>query len=416
MKKCGRSDNTNMKLPDHFCHLPFTYIYPEHNGSWKPCCKSDVYPEKKIPFEEWWYDDADLNELRDALLNEEPTPVLEKYCYPCRVPESKGITSHRQNTLKHFPKDMLDKIVSSYLKTGAIVESDRIYTVKVRGFGNTCNLKCYMCFPGNSTQRVNELLKMPEENSDIFFTDKRGYWHLEQIKQGRKDVSLEVEQIYGTIDAVADYIGIITFSGGEPLLIEEYYNLMDKLIESGHAKYITIVLNTNLTVLGLKDKDIRDYFKEFKHIAINASIDDIFDRDDWIRYPSKFEEVVKNYYELKKCKNVLISVNVTWSILNIANAENILNYFQENDIDFNNNLNFVNSPVVLHPKNYPFKDELIDKYSKSSNKSIRELAQMLTLDFNQEEFDQAISYIKTLDTVRSIKSYDIFTELGEFLT
>ena len=111
-----------------------------------------------------------------------------------------------------------------------------------------------------------------------------------------------------------------------------------------------------------------------------------------------------------------MGVNVTWSILNIANAENILNFFRENNMELNTNLNFVNSPIELNVKNYPFKEDLIQKYSESNDPILNELANAMSADFVQEEFDTAIRYIKDLDRMRKTKSYEIFPELSQFLT
>jgi len=84
----------DLVLPDHFCPQPFTYLYAGHLGSWKPCCKSDVYKDKSnITFDEWWYEDEDLRELRDALLKKEVTPIIDDVCAPCRSQESSGIVS-----------------------------------------------------------------------------------------------------------------------------------------------------------------------------------------------------------------------------------------------------------------------------------------------------------------------------------
>ena len=60
----------DMLISKHFCPQPFVYIYPNHDGSWKPCCKSGTYPKKKMSFDEWWYEDQDLNDLRKALLSD----------------------------------------------------------------------------------------------------------------------------------------------------------------------------------------------------------------------------------------------------------------------------------------------------------------------------------------------------------
>ena len=414
----------DLNLPDHFCPQPFTYLYASHQGSWKPCCKADVYPDKEnLSFEEWWYEDSDLKDLRTAMLNDKVSPVIEDLCAPCRRPEALGIKSYRQHSLDEY-KDMfagrlLSDVIHSYKKSGyaMLPEGDRLFTLKVRGFGNHCNLKCYMCFPPNSTSRMNEMKAANKESIDIFLrSNSDPHEELEKERKKLLDIDAEKTTVYQAIESVSSNISQINFAGGEPVMIEEYYNLMDKFIESGDASEVSVFMNSNLSRLGFKDKNIMNYIDKFKRFFISASIDDIAERDEWIRYPSKFNKVLENYEALSKHPNVDMNVNVTWSILNIANAENIIEYFKDLKIKVNANLNFVNSPICLSVKNYPFKEELIERYSKSDNVILQSLAKSLQEEFVQEEFDAAIRYIKDMDRVRKTKSYKVFPELSQFLT
>ena len=414
----------DLNLPDHFCPQPFTYLYASHQGSWKPCCKADVYPDKEnLSFEEWWYEDSDLKNLRTAMLSDKVSPVIEDLCAPCRRPEALGIKSYRQHSLDEY-KDMfagrlLSDVIHSYKKSGyaMLPEGDRLFTLKVRGFGNHCNLKCYMCFPPNSTSRMNEMKAANKESIDIFLrSNSDPHEELEKERKKLLDIDAEKTTVYQAIESVSSNISQINFAGGEPVMIEEYYNLMDKFIESGDASEVSVFMNSNLSRLGFKDKNIMNYIDKFKRFFISASIDDIAERDEWIRYPSKFNKVLENYEALSKHPNVDMNVNVTWSILNIANAENIIEYFKDLKIKVNANLNFVNSPICLSVKNYPFKEELIERYSKSDNVILQSLAKSLQEEFVQEEFDAAIRYIKDMDRIRKTKSYQVFSELSQFLT
>lgn len=414
----------DLNLPDHFCPQPFTYLYAEHMGSWKPCCKAGVYPDKShLSFDEWWYEDKDLKDLRDALLKDEASPILDNICKPCRIPELNGVKSYRQNALESFkysePAKILSEIIKTYQKTNFAIlpEGKRLFQLKVRGFGNHCNLKCYMCYPLNSSSRVNEMKNAEKDSLNIFFRSNRDpHEKLEKARKKVLDIDAERSKVYDAIESVSSNITQLNLAGGEPIIIEEYYNLMDKFIESGDAPEISIYMNSNLSRLGFKDKNILDYIDKFKRFTIHASIDDIYERDGWIRYPSNFKSVIENYKTLKAYPNIDVAVSVTWSILNIANAENIITFFKENDIDVDTNLNFVMNPQELSIKNYPFKEELIERYLKSNESILNQLAKALEEEFVQEEFDMAIKYIKDMDRIRNTKSYEVFPELSQFLT
>tara|TARA_X000001036_G_C20672906_1_gene803123 strand:- start:882 stop:2123 length:1242 start_codon:yes stop_codon:yes gene_type:complete len=408
-------------FPKNFCPQPFTYIYPNHHGAWKPCCKCQNYPQKKISFDEWWYEDKELKDLRNTLLSDTPydewNENLQNVCERCFGPESRGVKSYRQHSVDSWShpsvKDNLLDMINSFKETGKLVANQRTFIVKVRGFGNECNLKCYMCVPHNSTARNTELLKANEDSVKIFYP--KGHQRLIKNKTIPLDNEYEKQQMYDVIEKMGPYIAQFNFSGGEPVMIKEYYELMDKIIETGQNQNVRIHMNSNLTRLNLGNKHLEEYIPKFKMFFIQASIDDIYERDEWSRYPSKFEKVMENYKYLQNNKKIQIIVHPTWSLLNVANAENILNFFLANSMRINDNINFVSNPSVLHIKNYPHKDFFIEKYKNSKFKMVRELSLELQAEFNQAEFLKAINYIKDLDRIRKTKSWEVYPELSEFL-
>src|SRR6185295_2726653 len=81
------------------------------------------------------------------------------------------------------------------------------------------------------------------------------------------------------------------FFGGEPLLSKENINLLKYCVETGHSKHITVLLNTNGTVYS---DEIVGLFKEFKHVFINFSIDDIGPRFEYQRNGANWNRVQEN--------------------------------------------------------------------------------------------------------------------------
>jgi hypothetical protein len=159
-----------------------------------------------------------------------------------------------------------------------------------------------------------------------------------------------------------------------------------------------------------------DYIPHFKFFSVIASIDDIGERDDYIRYPSKFQDVISNIKKYKNTKNCNIFTNVTWSILNIPNAPEILDRLEKMGVPATPSINVVNSPIDLHPSNHPMRDNLIEKYLNSNNEYLINLGKILqSTPFNNLHFKNAISYIKNLDYKRGTCASDVFPELKEYL-
>lgn len=407
-----------MLISKHFCPQPFVYIYPNHDGSWKPCCKAGTYPKKNMSFDEWWYEDQDLNDLRKALLSDEWSRPLEDVCGPCFGPESRGVKSYRQFQVETWSeplaKGKIERLISFFKHTGEVQAGERMFIVQVKGIGNQCNLKCYMCAPHNSTSRTTELLKGTEETAELFYKGK-GMSRLIFNKTAYLNTDSEKKQLFDVIEELGPYIKKLNFSGGEPAMIGNYYDLMDKIIETGNSKHIQIFMNSNLTRLNLKNRSMADYFPRFDRFDIQASVDDIFERDEYIRYPSKFKKVLENYQYLNSINNVNMSINVTWSLLNAANAENICDFFTENKYRISRMTNFVSNPIELHVKNHPLKDELMERFKESKYRTVREVALEMNDEYNELEFFKAVAYIKDLDRIRNTQSWKVFPELSNWL-
>lgn len=199
-------------------------------------------------------------------------------------------------------------------------------------------------------------------------------------------------------------------------MIKEYYELLDSLIETGDSQEIVMSMNTNCTRTGIHGRDILDYVDKFKEFTVLVSIDDLYERDEFIRYPSKFDTVLDNldkYVNETKCD---VRINITWSLLNISNAPAIIDFFRQRGHQFSKSVNVVTKPEILNPSNHPNRDQLIENYVNSDDEFLVDLARtMMASPFKQEELDKAIDYIKELDQIRGTKSYNIFHELKDYL-
>ena len=67
---------------------------------------------------------------------------------------------------------------------------------------------------------------------------------------------------------LAPYIRSIKIIGGEPLVMKKHYELLEKIIESGHAKHIYLKYQTNLTKTKKGRHNIFTYIPHFKNVSI----------------------------------------------------------------------------------------------------------------------------------------------------
>ena len=271
-----------------------------------------------------------MNEIREKMLNGEKNPL----CITCYKHEESVGHSHRT-------KLITDKLMPT--EVGKI-------SIKLRMYGNYCNLSCVMCHPHNSTTKANEL--KTSGLGDIFWSLSNPYGGntYKQWEETKKDI--------------LDHIHLIDefhLTGGEPLLLPKHWELIME-ISDDMAKNISLTYDTNFTSLKYRNHSIYDLVDKFKKVNFNVSCDHYKDKLSFIRYPIDVESFENN---LMEAKEHIGELSCTVFILNVADVIEIKNYYRENfDIKVKTP-STVHSPMILNVRHLPddIKNSLIEKYS-----------------------------------------------------
>lgn len=305
--------------PDTFCVLPWVNLSTDVNGSLRPCCKfaqpetSNEYqlPNMKEGNLDVLWNDQRFQNLRQAFLDGKKP----KECQSCWDEEAAGMPSFRVQ----WSKDK--KIHTEGMTFNAIAEQGpRAMDLKLN---NVCNLKCRICGP----QASSTFLKEYQERFDIKIEDG-AYWLSNKILgTANEDVILQWAQ---------DLIHL-EVTGGEPMASPENIKVLELLINSGRAKHISILLNTNGT---LYNKKFLDLLVKFKEITLCVSVDDLGERLEYERYPTEWsvvQENIKKFIALKEQNdNLFLTLCPTVSVFNVyylseylqwAKSMNIFTYF-----------------------------------------------------------------------------------------
>jgi organic radical activating enzyme len=111
---------------------------------------------------------------------------------------------------------------------------------------------------------------------------------------------------YKLIDDNLDSVEAIYFAGGEPLLSEYHWYTLDSLVQNGRAKEVVLKYSSNCSTLRYKDKNILDYWKQFKSVIVMASVDEVNERFNYIRWPGDWSSISEN---LKKIRESFDQIN-----------------------------------------------------------------------------------------------------------
>ena len=281
-----------------FCIYPWIHLHAYPTGEAYPCCHSEMqYPVgncKTQSLKEIW-NSAAQRQLRQDMLTETANPA----CGRCYEQEESGFFSGRKSANKHHGHQ-IDRVDATQAD-GTVDQFEMTYW-DIR-FSNLCNLKCRSC-------------------GHIFSSS----WYQDQVKLAGGDWAKnnQVMNIAGRNEKDMweqllphlDYVEQIYFAGGEPLMMEEHYLILEELERRGRFD-VRLIYNTNFTHTKLKKRSVFDYWRKFSSVAVGASLDAMGTRAEYIRKGTDWTTVEHNRREMMSiCPNVDFYISPTLSIMN----------------------------------------------------------------------------------------------------
>jgi len=293
-----------------FCMFPWLHLNTTPKGDIYPCCSNDYqHPfanTKESTLKEAFNNDK-MKELRLNMLREQKSDI----CTFCYRHEEAGPHSFRNYSKDHFAK-YFDEIVPTTQADGT-VEDFKMRYFDIR-FSNICNFKCRTCGSEFSSKWGEEMRKNydPKHPILIHVDDDRGTV-LEEV----------LEHI--------EYIDLAYFAGGEPLITEEHYVMLEHMIRKGRTD-ITLRYNTNASNIKYKSHDVLELWKHFKKIELSCSIDHYGKRAEWIRNGTDWGKVEENLIKFRNLDYIDFQLNTVFSIFNYLTIGEFYQYLKDKNI------------------------------------------------------------------------------------
>jgi hypothetical protein len=325
---------TDKKPSDTWCILPWVHLSTRPDGSVRVCCTANassvgptndkehggqvgiIKDEEGRPsnlnvsdFQTVWNSTYMKNVRKQMLAGEKPPS-----CIKCYKEEASGHRSKRLWETDYWSKRTdVDKLLADTNEDGEVPAN--LAYIDLR-FGTKCQLACVMCSPHDSSGWVKDYKAIfpnvkNESLKEIMGWDNKGStngssynWH--------KQNPVFWEQFYEQMPNMQQ----IYFAGGESLIIEEHYKILEHAIEMGYAKDLELRYNSN----GVEWRDdLFEMWKEFKLVRFHYSIDSIKEMNDYIRYPSDWsrQEEVFHILDTQTSDNVEITIACAVQALNV---------------------------------------------------------------------------------------------------
>jgi sulfatase maturation enzyme AslB (radical SAM superfamily) len=367
----------------YFCPMPWIGLMYNFDGQVKNCIRSDAKTGTLGNIK-----DCDIKEIllgkinltkQHNIVSQSPAAGCHS-CYDLeRGKQGLDIISDRVFYIREFKKTPVD-----FYQPG----QHDLKAIDVR-WTNTCNFSCVYCGPEFSSRWADELGVVIDQPTDQ-----------------------QQEKFQTYIYKHADKLQHVYLAGGEPLLMKQNLELLEKLNPN-----VNLRINTNLSKV---DTGVFDSVSKFKNVHWTVSVETIEAEFEYIRFGGKWSDFLENLNIIRQLDHK-ISFNMLWFLLNYNTVFECVDYLK--GLGFHNNsfiIGALTGPDYLNIRHLPknvlnlLKTKLEFKISKRPGYLLEDSYRNM-LHYIQQPIEQdlvgSFEKLATMDQRRKVDSSQIFKEL-----
>lgn len=334
-----------------WCPLPWSHIGVKNNGTLRMCSHSQNGIGNTVLEQEGRVLTLDDLATTDVLNCDTLKRVRREFlagrypddCRRCEIEAKAGKQSRDQWEAEQHKDILTPERAFAMMDTDGTVDHPFVASYDLR-LGNTCNLRCAPCYPGESNKWFEDYETITGYSD--FAVDGMTYG----LDPAAKDFEwLHDEPAVAALVAKGKGLRKITFGGGEPLIIKQHLPLIKELADRGWAPGIELEYSTNLTLL---PAPILRRWEPFKHVKLCLSIDGVGEVNEAVRFPSRWEMVEKNLRKVEEAPdNISAFTSSTVHLLTIEHYADFMLWLVDQKFK---KINAGMSPVgIAHPVHYP---------------------------------------------------------------
>ena len=286
-----------MNKPETMCLAPWVHTYLSPQTERRLCCASrepaqnfEQYIDTKsgtgryipLTLEQHWNSEH-MRSVRRRMMAGETLPE-------CEVCNDKLLnTSVYRDYFTHLFQHKIPRIFAETTPEGRTSMEPVSWDYR---FSNLCNFKCRMCGDMLSSSWETE----EKTHQMVNWADTKNNWmrpdYREQISQFQ-DSQIEAE-FSAAVEAHA--VEEVYWVGGEPLMYEQHWRYMKRIVELGDGPKLYARYNTNLSRISYRGMDLyRDILAHIRDWQICASLDGTNEIGEYIRTGLDYEQFCSNF-------------------------------------------------------------------------------------------------------------------------
>lgn len=441
-----------------FCALPWIHLATRPNGDARLCCVTNasgantgdhtvglVKKEDGVPAN--FGRETPLEAFNNQYMRSVRLTMLEgkipASCTKCFEEESNGVVSKRIWEMYEWNRDGLDfkKLIRDTSTLGVVPPIIRYLDLRL---GHTCNLKCVMCSPHDSSRWLQDYDKLIEKTKSVQVLKQVGF-----NKESFNNTWYEKPEFWDDVFEQIPHITQLYFAGGEPLMIKEHRRFLDEIIKRGYAKNISLRYNSNGLFV---NEDIINVWSQFKQVRYAFSIDAVMEKNNYIRYPADWDAIERSLWLMDNTpENIHCAIACAVQVFNIKHIIDFakwklsmgfkkINKFSLDEYETGGgiiNLHLLYIPTFLSARILPQKDKeeiaqafadfkqwLWDNYRQDDNfwkdnpygwKRWEGILRFVMANDHSHLLPDFREYVTHLDSIRNLNAKLVFPELSHIL-
>jgi hypothetical protein len=384
-----------MDKPKNLCLAPWVHTYLSPQTERRLCCASREPAQnfqqyidtsagtgKYIPItlEEHWNSEH-MRSVRRRMIAGETLPE-------CEVCNDKLLnTSVYRDYFNQLFESRLADVLEQTDDTGRTTMKPVSWDYR---FSNLCNFKCRMCgdmlsSAWESEQRTHGMINWSNPQNSWMEPAVRGEIHKFQTTQIEAEFSKAVEE---------HRVEEVYWLGGEPLMYEQHWKYMKRIIDLGDGKQVYARYNTNLSRIDYRGINLySDILCHLRDYQICASLDGTGKIGEYIRTGLDYNQWRNNFKQgiAIQAHRRQMRIDFTLTLPGMFEVENIQKLADEFDVDilakvvFSFSPDIVMSPLAL-PREilHPWIDEILSVIKNNTLKDM--LVQLKTRPTFEEQW------------------------------
>lgn len=329
---------------------PWTHTYLSPQTERRLCCASrepaqnfEQYIDtaggsgryEPMSLDEWWNSEH-VRRIRRQMMAGELPPE-------CEVCDKKLLNTdvyrdYFWHLFKHRYEEIWETTDESGRTTSPVISWDY-------RFSNLCNFKCRTCGDMlSSSWEVEE-----RKHNMIDWTNPRNNWMRPEIKE--QIIAFQEDSVENEFrQAVENHqIEEIYWVGGEPLMYEQHWEYMNRIIEIGYADRVYARYNTNLSRVDYKGMNLWKTLEHFRDWQVCASIDGTGEIGEYIRTGLKYNQWLENFKQgvgvMKHQRQLKLDYTLTTP--GLMEIKNMVLLAEELNVELLTKVTFAFDPTIL---------------------------------------------------------------------